>query len=258
MSRAIILLLLFVSSFSKVFETEVTFTSFRRSNGWFFLTKMILEQGQTNINLKTSIRGVPFSTLEPIELSVIQEENWQTELNQKCASENNFQRLTQTLMADGTPTTSQLIMEIDKKSTYYFVLRDCSQRLSKEYSNNNLFINITLTILNNGSHLSADEDNWLIFPLMIGICLWLIFRNKKENKWGEDFDWAQFLLLSAVATNFAALFWKAVGFLIYRSSGHDYALFDIFYLAMHSLSETIVICLLVMISYGWTINYLNG
>ena len=115
-----------------------------------------------------------------------------------------------------------------------------------------------LTILNNQSHLSTDEDNWLIFPLMFLIGVWLVMCNRKDNIWGEDFDWAKFLLLAAVGINLSALFWKAVGFAIYSSNGHDYAIFDIFYLGLHSISETVVLCLIVMIAYGWTINYLNG
>jgi hypothetical protein len=121
-----------------------------------------------------------------------------------------------------------------------------------------LHLHVRLTILNNDSHLSNDEDNWLIFPLMFIVGAWLVFHNKRDNIWGDDFDWARFLLLAGVGTNLSALFWKAVGFTIYYLNGHDYAIFDIFYLGLHSLSETVVLCLIVMIAFGWTINYLNG
>ena len=94
--------------------------------------------------------------------------------------------------------------------------------------------------------------------MMFVIGIWLVFQNNKDNSWGEDFDWAKFLFLAAVGTNLSALFWKAVGFGIYNANGHDYAIFDIFYLGLHSISETVVMCLIVMIAYGWTINYLTG
>lgn len=93
---------------------------------------------------------------------------------------------------------------------------------------------------------------------MFFIGAWLIFRNKQANNWDDDFDWAKFLLLAAVATNLFGLFWKTLSYIVYAWNGLDYAVFDVFYLAMHALSETIVIILICLIAFGWTINYLYG
>lgn len=48
----------------------------------------------------------------------------------------------------------------------------------------------------------------------------MVFRNKQNNPWGDDFDWAKFLLLAAIVTNLSGLFWKGVSYIIYASNGH--------------------------------------
>lgn len=57
-------------------------------------------------------------------------------------------------------------------------MKDCKNNLIKEYSNSKLYLYLKLSILNNSSHLSTDEDCWFIFPLMFVIGAWLILRNK--------------------------------------------------------------------------------
>jgi hypothetical protein len=54
---------------------------------------------------------------------------------------------------------------------------------------------------------------------MLFIGAWLVLRTKQSNPWGDDFDWAKFLLLAAVVTNMSGLFWKAVSYVVYASSG---------------------------------------
>lgn len=65
---------------------------------------------------------------------------------------------------------------------YYFLMKDCPGLLIKEYSNSKLFLNVKLTILNNKSHLSNDEDCWFIFPLMLAIGAWLAYRNRQFDR----------------------------------------------------------------------------
>lgn len=65
-------------------------------------------------------------------------------------------------------------------------------------------------------------------------------------------------LFCAIATNISSLIWKGFGFLIYSYFGVDYLLFHLIYLFMHAISETMVITLLMLIAFGWSLNYLNG
>lgn len=122
-------------------------------------------------------------------------------------------------------------------------------------------IELKLTILNSGSHLGEEEDHWYIIPLIVTLGMWLIMANKDYMKLapGErDIDYAKMGLFCAIATNVSSLIWKGVGFLIYTFFGADYLLFHLIYLFMHAVSETIVISLIILIAYGWSLNYLTG
>lgn len=72
----LLLLTLFYTFHCKVYETEITFASFRRGGGWVFLTKMTLEKGEMQATFESKIRGTPFATLEPIELLIVQQDDW--------------------------------------------------------------------------------------------------------------------------------------------------------------------------------------
>lgn len=62
-------------------------------------------------------------------------------------------------------------------------------------------------------------------------------------------------MFAGIATQISSLVWKTFGFLIYTYTGSDYGLFHLIYLLMHSISESLVIGLIIMIGFGWTINY---
>ena len=62
-------------------------------------------------------------------------------------------------------------------------------------------------------------------------------------------------MFAGIATQISSLVWKTFGYLIYVYTGSDYGLFHLIYLLMHSISESLVIGLIILIGYGWTINY---
>jgi hypothetical protein len=63
------------------------------------------------------------------------------------------------------------------------------------------------------------------------------------------------MMFAGIATQISSLVWKAFGYLIYVYTGLDYGFFHLIYLLMHSISESLVILLIILIGYGWTINY---
>lgn len=63
------------------------------------------------------------------------------------------------------------------------------------------------------------------------------------------------MMFGGIATQISSLTWKTFGFLIYTFTGSDYGFFHIIYLLMHSVSESLVIGLIVLIGCGWTINF---
>jgi hypothetical protein len=65
------------------------------------------------------------------------------------------------------------------------------------------------------------------------------------------------MMFAGIATQISSLVWKTFGYLIYVYTGSDYGFFHLIYLFMHSISESLVIGLIILIGYGWTINYNN-
>ena len=63
------------------------------------------------------------------------------------------------------------------------------------------------------------------------------------------------MMFAGIATQISSLVWKTFGYLIYAYTGSDYGFFHAIYLLMHSISESLVIGLIIMIGFGWTINY---
>lgn len=86
--------------------------------------------------------------------------------------------------------------------------------------------------------------------------VWLVYFYNDKMK-GEQLtkEKHKFMMFAGIATQISSLVWKTTGFLIYAYSGSDYGLFHYIYLFMHSISESLVIGLIVLIAFGWTINY---
>lgn len=108
--------------------------------------------------------------------------------------------------------------------------------------------------------MGEEEDHWLIIPVIIGIGLWMIMTDKYflRSQFQSDPDYAKMMLFGAIATNISSLMWRSFGYIIYRNFGSNYLFFHIIYLFMHAVSETMVIGLLVLISMGWSLNFLTG
>ena len=121
-----------------------------------------------------------------------------------------------------------------------------------------MYIQLKIYTLHNGSHFGEEEDDhWMIIPVIIVVGFWLMFSDKEflEHVAQGTPDYVKMVLFAGIATNMSSLFWKSIGYIIYYFLGVNYLLFHLIYLFMHSLSETIVIGLLMLLGFGWSINY---
>ena len=159
-----------------------------------------------------------------------------------------------------TPSISSLSIDVESEKYYYFVLKDCNSRFITDYSNDKMRIALKLEVINNGSVMGEEEDHWFVVPFIIVIGCWLIFSDKYflRGEFQHDPDYAKMILFAGIATNISSLIWKSFGYLLYMYFGKSYLFFHIVYLFMHSVSETMVISLLILIGFGWSINYLSG
>lgn len=126
-----------------------------------------------------------------------------------------------------------------------------------DYSNEKMRFSILLEVTNSGSSMGAEEDHWLILPVIIAIGLWLLFSDKQflRGEFQYDPDYAKMILFAGIATNVSSLIWRSFGYIIYFIWGVNFQAFHLVYLFMHAVSETIVIGLLMLIGFGWSINF---
>lgn len=85
----------------------------------------------------------------------------------------------------------------------------------------------------------------------------MYFYNGKLKGIDMKTNWHKIIMFAGIATQISSLTWKTVGFLIYTFTGSDYIFFHLIYLFMHSISESLVIGLVILIGFGWTINFQN-
>lgn len=126
-------------------------------------------------------------------------------------------------------------LEVQKEQYYYFLVRDCKKQISANASLNTIVVSTSLVIKNNGAHLGSEEDIGAIYPITMVVYALLIFVIYKQNPLDGDKNWFQFILMLGMVVRLSGLFWKFLGFLIYSSTGNNYTIFEIFYLALHGL-----------------------
>lgn len=159
-------------------------------------------------------------------------------------------------------TQSQFTVE--DYELYYFVMKDCQSRYLSEFNNNNLNLEISLHLVNNGKEVGEEEDHWFIFPLVIISGLAVVYhymnsiRNNSIDNFNQEENWAKMLLFAGTVTQISSLFWRGIGFVVYIFTGSDYTFFHIIYLLLHSTSEAAVCALLVLMAYGWTLTFTRG
>ena len=66
------------------------------------------------------------------------------------------------------------------------------------------------------------------------------------------------MLFAGTVTQISSLFWKMVGFTIYHYTGADYYFFHLIYLLLHSTSESVIVALVTLIGFGWTLTFNSG
>lgn len=97
-----------------------------------------------------------------------------------------------------------------------------------------------------------------MLPLLCIGQIIIIFILKRDHEEEGD-NWPKLLLKISLWIGFSSVLVKYIGHIIYAYyNGQLYEVFDVFYLLLHSVSDYIVIYLLVFLSFGWTVVSLKG
>ena len=97
-----------------------------------------------------------------------------------------------------------------------------------------------------------------MLPLLcIGQILIIFILRRDYEEEGDN--WAKLLLKISLWFGFSSVLVKYIGHVIYAYfSGRVYEVFDVFYLMLHSVSDYLVIYLLVFMAFGWTVTFIKG
>ena len=119
-------------------------------------------------------------------------------------------------------------------------------------------IDFSLDMRNNDRHVCAGEDQygWLLPVLMasgLGM-LWFLGREKEE----EGDNWIKVLVKISLWLGLGSILFKYIGYLVYAHvNGVEHGFFDFLYLLLHSSSDSLLLVLVTLLSYGWTVTFKN-
>ena len=66
----------------------------------------------------------------------------------------------------------------------------------------------------------------------------------------------KWLLMISMCIEIISIAFKYSGFLVYAYfAGKDYAFFDFIYLLFHSISDSVILVLLILLAFGWTVTF---
>jgi hypothetical protein len=116
-------------------------------------------------------------------------------------------------------------------------------------------------MLNNGSHFGEDEKVTWVYLVALIVAAILAPTNivKLYRGWMDgERDWAHFIVCGGILGLIIAYFYKLVHLLVYSLNGEGVPSLDVLFLISKTMSECAIINLLLVISWGWTITYING
>lgn len=98
---------------------------------------------------------------------------------------------------------------------------------------------------------------WLLPLLIISAGCILYFLHKEKEEEGDN--WIKLTLKISLWVGLSSIVFKYLGYLIYaHGSGVEHGVFDVFYLFLHATSDSILMVLLMLLSFGWTVTFKNA
>ena len=144
---------------------------------------------------------------------------------------------------------------------WFFVLSDCEKNVSPFIVGNRLRWEIE-ALNSDGSHFSEDESG-MIFPLFVNMLIiagffvsnsikFYKFYNKEEGA-----DYPTLITTIALFIEFLSLACEILHLWIYSYNGKGSAFFNFSNHVLSITSQFLITCLLLLIAYGWSINFLE-
>jgi hypothetical protein len=150
-------------------------------------------------------------------------------------------------------------LEITKEETYHFVFRHCSKTLLGDGYGRDVKLDLYVNLQNNDSYHSSTESTygWLLpLLLVLGGCMLRYLYKEKEE---EGDNWIKWTLKISLWVGLVSILIKYIGFMIYAYvNGAEYQFFDFTFLLLHSVADSAIIVVLLLLAFGWTVTFNNS
>lgn len=242
-------------------DTEQYLCKFSLSNG---------AKGRVALMLKSDDEQKPYldGHMHSLQVAAFHDEDWSKFQKSLSAGSLCQDRLQYASWTQSVPTSSTGVYKFAKefqpkeRSHYwYLLLVDC---YLEEYNAHPPAMHFEATFLNNGLQLPADEQglpNLYTALLLIMLCFGAIFMKMACDQFGElgQLHVIVFLLFAAFVLQLVAVLLEVMHLSVYQIDGrglrwsHTYFAADFLAEVAQTLSETLLMFVLVCLSFGWTL-----
>jgi hypothetical protein len=87
--------------------------------------------------------------------------------------------------------------------------------------------------------------------------VWLLMKTKVFKFQMTDIDYPKIVLSVCLLSNTIGLLCKSLNYIALEYYDDYFMSLELLYLGMYAVSETVLIFLIVLIGYGWSINFSN-
>jgi len=266
-----LLFFIFLVSFSlhvhskTIGDTEVLNRFDRKS--WSYLTKFAAGPGEASFRAKAQFTKALHTNKDHIGVTILAYagDDWYRARDMSdCKGKESFAkyRLPVDVPIDASWSEYNTgILEQSETQVWFFVLSDCEKSLSPFIIGNRLRWEIE-ALNSDGSHFSEDESG-MILPLfvnMLVIAAFFVSNSIKFYKFynrEEGGDYPTLITTVALFIEFLSLLCEILHLWIYSYNGKGSAFFNFSNHVLSITSQFLITCLLLLIAYGWSINFLE-
>lgn len=262
----IFVLLLALHSQAKVIDDVETLTRFDRKS-WSFLTKFASAEGVGNWKAKAKFYKAIYDSKGSLTLNVLgyTENEWNKVMDtEDCRTKESMAKFKMPFEVPTNGDWSNYVtgdLKQDKTLVWYFVLSDCDRQVTPYAIGNRIHWEVE-AYNSDGSHFSQDE-NGMILPLLLvmGIIVGFFFSNSvKFHKFyntEEGMDYPTLITTIALFLEFCSVLSEILHLWIYSYDGRGSMVFNFFNHVLSISSQFVIACLLLLIAYGWSINFME-
>jgi len=237
---------------------------FSKNDKFIYITKFAFDSGDGFFTFKAYSKHLDEE--KNLTFNIFSDEEWSNSknienCNEKILSARYSQVITLNPINNFHFQFNHSFKQEQKTQMWFFTLSNCN--LSQNYHTIYFQIIIELNIINsNKEEFSSDESGILTILLTI-LCfsilslLYLILLYHKESKRMSSFMRPTMLLLFALIAFILTILFDVIHYFVFTFDGKGSLFFHVLSVLMEIESQFLVTLLLILLSWGWTITFVN-